>query len=62
MAEFKKYRNYETPKDWCYDMSYADVMQLRSAYNAGIKTNETLEACRIYMDWRKVKQNLKGEK
>ena len=38
MAEFKKYRKYDTPKDWCYDMSYADVMQLRSAYVKGIKT------------------------
>ncbi|MEG1089809.1 MAG: hypothetical protein RSE38_00705 [Acinetobacter sp.] len=43
-------------------MSYEDVMQLRSAYASGVKTPETLEACRIYMDWRKVKQKLKGEK
>ena len=62
MAEFKKYRNYETPEGWCYDMSYADVMQLRSAYAKGIKTAKTLEACRIYMDWRRIKQNLKGGK
>ena len=62
MAEFKKYRKYETPEGWCYDMSYADVMQLRSAYTKGIKTDKTLEACRIYRDWRGVKQNLKGEK
>lgn len=60
MAEFKKYRNYETPENWCYDMSYENVMQLRSAYNKGIKTKETFEACRIYMDWRKNKQSLKG--
>ena len=62
MAEFKKYRKYDTPNGWCYDMSYADVMQLRSAYAKGIKTAKTLEACRIYMDWRRAKQNLKGEK
>ena len=62
MAEFKKYRKYDTPNGWCYDMIYADVMQLRSAYAKGIKTSKTLEACRIYMDWRKHKQNLKGGK
>ena len=50
MAEFKKYRKYDTPNGWCYDMDYADVMQLRSVYASGIKTPETLEACRIYMD------------
>ena len=50
-----KYRNYETPVGWNYDMSYADVMQLRSAYNAGVFTDETKEACRIYMDWRRIK-------
>lgn len=59
MAEFKKYRNYETPDGWCYDMSYAEVMKLRSLYSKGVKDPKTLEACRIYMDWRKQK-NLNG--
>ena len=55
----KKYRNYETPDGWNYSMSYADVMQLRSAYNAGVKTDETKEASRIYWGWRRIKRGLK---
>lgn len=47
-----KYRQYATPEGWCFDMSYSDVMQLRSAYNSGIKTAETREAARIYITWK----------
>jgi hypothetical protein len=55
----KKYRNYEAPDGWNYAMNYADVMQLRSAYNAGVKTDETKEASRIYIEWRRIKRGLK---
>ena len=47
----KKYRQYETPKGWCFDMSYGDVMQLRSAYNSGIRNDETRKAAKIYITW-----------
>lgn len=55
-----KYRNYEKPFGWNYDESYADVMQLRSAYNAGIRNKETKEACRIYIDWQRNKPKVNG--
>ena len=32
------------------NMDWAEVMALRSAYNNGLKTPETREACRIYIN------------
>ncbi len=55
----KKYRQYETPEGWCYKMNYGEMMQLRSAYNGGVRTPETKEACSVYMDWRRKKKELK---
>lgn len=51
----KKYRQYDTPQGWCFDQSYSDVMQLRSAYNAGFKTDETRQAAKVYIAWMRLK-------
>ena len=32
------------------NMEWSEVMALRSAYNNGLKTPETREACRIYIN------------
>lgn len=37
-------------------IDWVEVMALRSAYNQGLKTPETREACRLYMSERKKKK------
>lgn len=37
-------------------IDWAEVMALRSAYNNGLKTPETREACRIYINERRKKK------
>lgn len=44
------------PHGWEYPISYQDMLDLRIAYNAGAKTAETRLACRVYMHYRRQKQ------
>lgn len=55
--------SFENTKKAATVMSWRDVMALRSAYNNGLRTAETREACRIYIaEMRKRKSSNGGTK